>query len=89
MVSAHNSSTTLRFGRAVREMRDALNISQEELAARSGLHRTYVAGVERGIRNPSLKSIVRIAEGLGTTVSRLFEHVESGSSRKSSGRKKR
>jgi transcriptional regulator with XRE-family HTH domain len=64
------------FGRAVRESRDALGISQEELAARSKLHRTYVAGVERGIRNPSLKSIARIAEGLGMTVSVLFQRME-------------
>lgn len=66
-----------QFGKAVRACREALDISQEELAARSKLHRTYVAGVERGIRNPSLKSIIKIAEGLGLPVSALFRHMES------------
>jgi transcriptional regulator with XRE-family HTH domain len=66
-----------QFGRAVRDARQALGISQEELAARCELHRTYVAGVERGIRNPSLKSIAKIANGLGLSASLLFERVES------------
>lgn len=65
------------FGEAVRACRDNLGISQEELAARCQLHRTYVAGVERGIRNPSLKSIAKIAKGLGVSVSALFEYMES------------
>ena len=65
------------FGEAVRACRQALGISQEELAARSKLHRTYVAGVERGIRNPSLNSILKIAKGLGLPVSALFRRMES------------
>lgn len=69
----------LRFGQSVRDMREALGISQEELAARCGLHRTYVAGVERGIRNPSLKSIAKIAQGLGTAISSIFKHMEVSS----------
>ena len=52
-----------RFGETVRAAREALGISQEELGARCKLHRTYVAGVERGIRNPSLKSITKLADG--------------------------
>jgi transcriptional regulator with XRE-family HTH domain len=63
------------FGEAVRARREALNISQEELAARCKLHRTYVAGVERGIRNPSLKSIRKLAEGLGLPLSALFARM--------------
>ena len=66
-----------RFGDAVRTCRASLGISQEELATRSKLHRTYVAGVERGIRNPSLNSIIKIAEGLGIAVSALFRRMES------------
>lgn len=61
-----------RFGEAVRARREALKVSQEELAARCRLHRTYVAGVERGIRNPSLKSIKKLAEGLGLSLGALF-----------------
>jgi|SRR5665213_422310 len=69
------------FGEAVRAAREALGISQEELAARSKLHRTYVAGVERGIRNPSLNSIMKIAEGLGLPTSGLFRRMESAGKR--------
>jgi transcriptional regulator with XRE-family HTH domain len=66
-----------RFGQAVRQLRDELGISQEELAARCSLHRTYLAGIESGRRNPSLKSIIRLATGLGTTASQLFQCFES------------
>lgn len=65
------------FGEAVHCCRTQLRISQEELAARSQLHRTYIAGVERGTRNPSLKSIAKIANGLGMPVSALFQYMES------------
>jgi hypothetical protein len=45
------------LGNAIKRKRSALGISQEELAARAGLHRTYVSDVERGARNPSLESV--------------------------------
>ncbi len=64
------------LGTAIREKRHALGISQEQLAARSNLHRTYVADVERGNRNPSLESIHAIANGLGIQISELFRHME-------------
>jgi transcriptional regulator with XRE-family HTH domain len=53
-----------RFGRRVRARRDVLGISQEELAARADLDRTYVGGVERGERNVSLVNIYRLAKAL-------------------------
>jgi transcriptional regulator with XRE-family HTH domain len=53
------------FGQAIRELREERGISQEELAYRSGLDRSYMGGVERGERNVSLKNIFRVAEGLG------------------------
>lgn len=77
MSAAFSANHPQQFGEAVRASREALGISQEELAARCKLHRTYVAGVERGIRNPSLKSIVKIAEGLDLAVSDLFRRMES------------
>ena len=67
---------TVALGRAIRERRDDLGLSQEQLAARCELHRTYLADVERGNRNPSLESIESIAKGLGVPVSELFKHVE-------------
>jgi transcriptional regulator with XRE-family HTH domain len=48
-------------------------MSQEELAHRSGLHFTFLSGVERGIRNPGLNAICRIAAGLGVTQAKIFE----------------
>ena len=51
-------------GRNVRAMRRAKGLSQEELAFASDLHRTYVSGVERGIRNPTVLILERIATAL-------------------------
>ena len=61
-----------QFGAAIRLHRDKLGISQEELAGRAGLHRTYISDVERGARNVSLESIHRLAEALEVSLSALF-----------------
>jgi transcriptional regulator with XRE-family HTH domain len=53
-----------QFGRAVRKRRIALGLSQEELAERADLHRTYISDIERGSRNVSLENIKRIAGAL-------------------------
>lgn len=53
-----------KFGTTIKAKRDALRISQEELAERAGLHRTYVGGIEQGRRNLSLLNIMRIAKAL-------------------------
>ncbi len=52
--------------------RKKLGISQEELATRSGLHRTYIGAIERGERNVSLATLELIAEGLGVKPSELL-----------------
>jgi transcriptional regulator with XRE-family HTH domain len=65
-----------RFGRSVRSLRKRQAISQEELAGRAGLHRTYVCDIERGARNVSLKSIEKLANALGVPTSALFEERE-------------
>lgn len=67
-----NSESYCSFGRAVRSIRSQQGISQEALAERAGLDRTYVGGVERGERNPSLSSIRKIANSLNVAVSELF-----------------
>jgi transcriptional regulator with XRE-family HTH domain len=61
-----------KFGDRVRQLRHRLGISQEEFADRCGLHRTYVGGIERGERNPSLVNIGRIADALGVPMVELF-----------------
>lgn len=63
------------FGAAVRARREALGISQEELASRAGVHRTYVGDIERGLRNVSLKNIHRLAAGLGCRASELLREA--------------
>lgn len=59
-------------GQNVRERRVALQISQEQLASRSGLHRTYIGAVERGERNITLESLERIALALGVAPADLL-----------------
>ena len=61
-----------RFGLAIKQRRSELCISQEELAFRAKLHRTYVSDIERGSRNPSLENIAKLAKALETSVSHLF-----------------
>jgi transcriptional regulator with XRE-family HTH domain len=67
-----------RLGWAIKAERTALGISQEELAYRAGLHRTYVSDVERGARNPSLESVEKLAQALGLSVPTLFERIARG-----------
>lgn len=61
-----------RFAQRVRVLREEQGISQEKLAERAGLHRTYIGMVERLERNLSLICIYRIANGLGIDVKELF-----------------
>jgi transcriptional regulator with XRE-family HTH domain len=65
-----------RFGRVIKEWRRRASISQEELAARAQLHRTYVSDVERGMRNPSLHSIAKLANALKVSLPMLFQTME-------------
>jgi transcriptional regulator with XRE-family HTH domain len=62
----------------VRAARQALYLSQEGLALAAGIDRTYISGIERGTRNPSLALIVRLAESLGTTPAELLMPRSSG-----------
>ena len=66
----------VRFGAAVREQRLRLELSQEELADRCGLHRTYVGDVERGVRNVSLVNIDKIAAALKLSIGTLLSRAK-------------
>lgn len=66
-----------QFGDQVRAHRDRIGLSQEKLAARAGLDRTYVGGVERGERNLSLVNIVRLAEALEVSPAVLMEPLDN------------
>jgi transcriptional regulator with XRE-family HTH domain len=65
-----------RFGFAVKDRREELGLTQEGLAERAGIHRTYLSDVERGSRNLSLLNIERLAEALALRMSELFQRVE-------------
>jgi transcriptional regulator with XRE-family HTH domain len=60
-----------RVGLNVRRIREQRGWSQEELAFESGLHRTYISGVERGIRNPTVTVLEKIAVALSVPAERL------------------
>lgn len=64
------------FGKAVRTLREHAGLSQEELGFRCGLDRTYISGIERGTRNPTLKVIHQIARGLEVALSDFFKRAE-------------
>jgi transcriptional regulator with XRE-family HTH domain len=65
----------IRFGRAIRRIREEQEINQEEAAERCGLHRTYYSGIERGVRNVSLVNIDKISKGLKKSLPELFSRV--------------
>ncbi len=71
-----SSNLLADFGNALRALRTSRNLSQENLGQLTGLDRTYISGLERGKRNPTLKVIAHIAACLGTTASDLLEGLE-------------
>lgn len=64
-----------RFGARVRALRVARGLSQEELAQKAELHRTYVGGIERGERNISLVNIEKLAAALDVTLDSLMRGI--------------
>jgi transcriptional regulator with XRE-family HTH domain len=70
------SPTHAAFGTAIRELRKERRISQTVLADRCDLDRTYMNGIERGKRNPSLTNILKIAVALGVPTSYLLSCTE-------------
>jgi transcriptional regulator with XRE-family HTH domain len=65
-----------KFGLNVRQKRKFYSISQENLAEIADLDRTYIGAIERGERNPTIVSAVRIARALRVSVSELCESIE-------------
>ena len=63
------------FGKNVRRLRDASGFTQERLADKADLDPTYISGIERGLRNPTLLIIVRLAKALGVPLCELCENV--------------
>jgi transcriptional regulator with XRE-family HTH domain len=76
VTSTKQTDPRVAFGHAVKKIRRAKGLSQERLAERAGIHRTYIGDVERGIRNISLQNMVRIAGALELPLSRLILETE-------------
>lgn len=66
----------LAFGANIRRLRLKAGLTQRSLAVRTGLDVTYISGIERGVRNLSLKSLEKVAKGLGCPISKTFEALD-------------
>ena len=62
-----------QFGQTVRKIRLKQGLSQGDVARRLNLHRSYISSIERGVRNPSLKVIQKIAKALGVEIEELLK----------------
>lgn len=71
-----------RFAESLREARTKAQISQEELAERAGLHRTYISQLERGLKSPSLDVVVALSKGLRLTPLEFTARIFSEGGRK-------
>jgi len=65
------------LGLNVRKAREKKHFTQEKLAERAGLDPTYISGIERGIRNPGIKNVARLAKALGLTTAELCKGVDA------------
>ena len=72
-------------GPAIRDLREQVGISQEELAGRANLDRTYISGIERGRRNPSVKSLQRVANALTIGLDIVFVRARELAERRERG----
>ena len=66
---------TEKIGLRIKELRNSLGLSQEKLALKADIDRTYLAGVEQGKRNPSIKSLEKIIEALGVRFCEFFKDM--------------
>ena len=71
------NSTLIQFGRNVARLRDKAGLSQDKLAEKADLDRTYLSGIERGVRNPGIKIVIRLARALRVTVDQLCKGVDA------------
>src|ERR1700744_5376854 len=66
-----------KFGAAIKKWREKSELSQDDLARRAGLHRTYIWDIERGSRNVSLKNVQKLSDGLAIPLATLFASLEN------------
>ncbi|MGI8493984.1 MAG: helix-turn-helix domain-containing protein [Pyrinomonadaceae bacterium] len=65
----------VKFGNAIKEKRNQIGISQEELAHLANLDRTYIGGVERGERNISLINLIKVSHALNIPLSKILKDI--------------
>ena len=65
------------LGLNVRRQREAKEITQEKLAEKAGLDPTYISGIERGLRNPGIQNVAKLAKALGLTTVELCQGVDA------------
>jgi transcriptional regulator with XRE-family HTH domain len=65
------TSLQQKLGKKIKTLRNEADLTQEKLGELTGLDRTYISDIERGIRNPSLKSLQKLANALHTSISDL------------------
>ncbi len=65
------------LGQNVRRRREARDLTQEKLAEKAGLDPTYISGIERGLRNPGILNVARLAKALRLTTAQLCEGVDA------------
>jgi transcriptional regulator with XRE-family HTH domain len=65
------------ISQTIAQLRHEASISQEELAHRAGIHRTYVSQIERGLKSPTLHILIQIANALDTSASEIISKVEA------------
>lgn len=70
-------SPNVAFGKIIAGLRQAAKLSQEELAERADIHRTYVSQIERGLKSPTIVMLLRLSKALETTPSKLMRQLET------------
>jgi len=68
-------SSLIQFGHNVSRFRDKSGLSQDKLAEKADIDRAYLSGIERGVRNPGIKVVIRISKALGVTLDQLCKGV--------------
>jgi transcriptional regulator with XRE-family HTH domain len=63
-----------QLGKRIRQLRNAKGWSQEQLAEQAGMHRTYMWGIEQGLRNPSVRHLAQVADALNVSIADLFQN---------------